>query len=271
MDRWPKRPDRHSLGRRQRRADAGAREGTDRSAAGRDPRQHYSGDRCAPAGTRTIPIVFVIVADPVGSRVRCKPAAPGRQYHRLQLMKKHQWQANGWSCSRRSRPPSTRVAIIFNPDTAPAVDPITCLHSRPLPRSLRVEPIVRPFSSDAEIERAITALGREPGGGLVVMTDGFVLRTSGANYISGGTETACQRSIGPTFAGRRFTRIWTGPSSIYRRAGPYIDRILRGAKPADLPVAAAGQFHLVLNTKTAKSLGLTVPPSILLRADEVIE
>jgi len=163
-----------------------------------------------------------------------------------------------------------RAAIMFNPDTAPASAYMPSFETAA--RSLKVEPMMAPVRSDAEIETAITALGREPGGGLVVMPDGFITPHR-APIIS----AASRNNVPAVYASSVFVRDGGLLSydidrvDNFRRAATYVDRILRGAKPGDLPVQFPTKFEMVVNLKTAKALGLTVPPSILLRATEVIE
>jgi putative ABC transport system substrate-binding protein len=126
--------------------------------------------------------------------------------------------------------------------------------------------------SGAEIETVITLLGREPGGGLVMMPEAFVL-VDRSRIIS----LAAQNNVPAVYYGTSFARdgglLSYGPDNraLYRRSAAHVDRILRGAKPADLPVQLPVKFEMTVNLKTAKALGLTVPQSILLRADEVIE
>jgi putative ABC transport system substrate-binding protein len=125
---------------------------------------------------------------------------------------------------------------------------------------------------DVEIETAIIALGREPGGGLVVMPDGFTTPHR-APIIS----AAARHNVPAVYSGSEFARdgglfsYGVDLVDISRRAATYVDRILRGAKPAELPVQLPTKYEMTLNLKTAKALGLAVPPSILLRANEVIE
>jgi putative ABC transport system substrate-binding protein len=139
-------------------------------------------------------------------------------------------------------------------------------------RSLKVEPIIAHVHSDAEIETAIIALGREPGGGLVVVPDGSI-----AGHIAPIILAAARSNVPAVFWPSDFAKegglLSYGPDRVdpYRRAVSYVDRILRAAKPAELPVQLPTKFEMVVNLKTAKALGLAVPPSILLRADEVIE
>ena len=139
-------------------------------------------------------------------------------------------------------------------------------------RSLKVEPITAAVHDDVEIETAITALGREPGGGLVVTTDNFVVAHRAPIILA-----AARNNVPALYIASDFVRdgglLSYGPvqADNFRRAATYVDRILRGAKPGDLPVQFPTKFEMVVNLKTAKALGLTVPPSIMLRADEVIE
>jgi putative ABC transport system substrate-binding protein len=159
---------------------------------------------------------------------------------------------------------------MFNPDTSPA--PSFMPSFQTAARSLKVVPIVAPVHSDAEIETAIVALGREPGGGLVIPPDAFTF-THRAPIISVVArnnvpavypDSVFARDGGLLSYGVDFVDLW-------RRAASYVDRILRGAKPAELPVQLPTKFEMVVNLKSAKALGLAVPPSILLRADEQIE
>jgi len=139
-------------------------------------------------------------------------------------------------------------------------------------RSLKVEAITAPVHDDVETETAIIALGREPGGGLVVMSDVFALAHR-ASIILAAARNNVPAVYNSSFPAREGGLLSYGidPVDISRRAAAYVDRILRGAKPAELPVQLPTKFEMVLNLKTAKALGLAVPPSILLRATEVIE
>ena len=139
-------------------------------------------------------------------------------------------------------------------------------------RSLKVAPITAPVHSDVEIETAITALGREPGGGLVVLPDVFttvhrvpiILAAARNNLPAVYWQSPFARDGGLLSYGPDLVDAW-------RRAASYVDRILRGEKPGDLPVQFPTKFEMVVNRKTATALGLAIPPSIMLRADEVIE
>jgi putative ABC transport system substrate-binding protein len=139
-------------------------------------------------------------------------------------------------------------------------------------RSLKVELIMTPVHSDAEIETASIALGREPGGGLVVPGDAFTV-VHRASIIA----AAARNNVPAVYFGTSFARegglLSYGIDGIdsFRRPATYVDRILRGEKPGDLPVQFPTKFEMIVNRKTATALGLAIPPSILLRADEVIE
>ena len=159
---------------------------------------------------------------------------------------------------------------MFNPDTAPVSTYMPSFDTAA--RSLKVAPIIAPVHSDVEIEMVIIALGREPGGGLVVMPDIFTTVHRAPIILA-----AARNNVPAVYSVSAFARdggllsYGVDQVDIFRRAASYVDRILRGAKPADLPVQLPTKFEMVVNLKTAKALGLTVPPSILLRADEVIE
>jgi putative ABC transport system substrate-binding protein len=139
-------------------------------------------------------------------------------------------------------------------------------------RSLKIMPITAPVRSDVEIETAIIALGREPGGGLVVLGDAFAI-THRASIISAAARNNVPSVYGASYFARDGGLLSYGndPDDPFRRAATYVDRILRGEKPGDLPVQFPTKVELVINLKTAKALGLTVPPPLLTRADEVIE
>jgi putative ABC transport system substrate-binding protein len=167
-------------------------------------------------------------------------------------------------------PELKRAAIMFNPDTTPVSIFMPSLETAA--RSLKVKPITAPVHSDVEIETAINAIGREPGGGLVVMPDTFMNAHRAAIIAAAARNNVPAVYNFSTFA-RDGGLLSYGPDQVdlYRRAASYVDRILRGEKPGDLPVQFPTKFEMVLNRKTAKALGLAIPPSIMLRADEVIE
>jgi putative ABC transport system substrate-binding protein len=163
-----------------------------------------------------------------------------------------------------------RAAIMFNPDAALVSTYMPSFETAA--RSLKVAPIIAPVHSDVEIETAITALGREPGGGLVVIPDAFTTVHRAPLVLA-----AARNNVPAVYAISDFVRdgglLSYGVDYVdtFRRAASYVDRILRGEKPSELPVQLPTKFEMVMNLKTPKALGLAVPPSILLRADEVIE
>jgi putative ABC transport system substrate-binding protein len=164
-----------------------------------------------------------------------------------------------------------RVAIMFNPDL-PAIS-LFLPSFETAARSLDVVPTIAPVRSDAEIETAIIALGQEePAGGLVVIPDAFT-SVHHAPIISAAARNNVP-AVYPSSAWAReggLLSYGTGQVDIWRRAASYVDRILRGAKPADLPVQFPTKFEMAVNLKTARALGLTIPPNLLAIADEVIE
>jgi putative ABC transport system substrate-binding protein len=139
-------------------------------------------------------------------------------------------------------------------------------------RSLKVEAITAPVHDEVEIETAIIALGREPGGGLVVMPEVFM-----TVHRAPITSAAARNNVPSVYYLSDFARyrglVSYGPDVVdtFRRAATYVDLILRGAKPAELPIQMPTKFEMVVNLRTAKALGLTVPPGLLAVADEVIE
>ena len=159
---------------------------------------------------------------------------------------------------------------MFNPDTAPVSSFVPSFETAA--RSLKVVATIAPVHNDVEIETAIMTLGREPGAGLVVPANAFSVAHR-ASIIS----TAARNNVPAVYTLSAFARegglLSYGVDLMdqWRRAATYVDRILRGAKPGDLPVQLPVKYEMVLNLKTAKALGLAVPPSILLRATEVIE
>jgi putative ABC transport system substrate-binding protein len=163
-----------------------------------------------------------------------------------------------------------RAAIMFNPETAPISTYLPSLETAA--RSLNVVPIIAPVHSDVEIETAITALGREPRGGLVVMPDTFNTAHRAA-IISAAARNNVPAVYYQSYFARDGGLLSYGPDlvDIWRRAATYVDRILHGAKPAELPVQFPTKFEMAVNLKTATALGLALPPSIMLRADERIE
>jgi putative ABC transport system substrate-binding protein len=219
--------------------------------------------------TRTIPIVFVGVSDPVASGIVARLNQPSGNITGFAI-----WEATlggKWlELLSEIAPGLKRAAITFNPDTAPVSVYMPSLETAA--RSLKIEAITAPVHSDVEIETAIIALGREPAGSLVVAPNAF-MTAHRASIIS----AAARNNVPAVYPSSAFARdgglLSYGPDPVdtFGRAATYVDRILRGEKPGDLPVQFPTKFEMVLNLKTAKALGLAVPRSILLRATEVIE
>jgi len=165
-----------------------------------------------------------------------------------------------------------RVAAIFNPDAAPGGGLYVLPAFEAAARSLKLTSLAARIHSEGDIETVIAQLGREPRGGLVVPPDTF-LESHRAHIIL----SAERNRVPAVYADAVWTRegglLSYGPAraDIFRRSASYVSRILRGEKPAGLPVQLPTKFEMAVNAKTAKALGLTVPQSILLRADEVIE
>jgi putative tryptophan/tyrosine transport system substrate-binding protein len=221
--------------------------------------------------TRTIPIVFAGVSDPVGFGFVASVPRPGGNI--TGFINHEQSMGGKWlQLLTEIALGVKRVAAMFNPDTAPYVASYYLASFEAAARSLKVEPITAPVYSDAQIETVITSLGREPRGGLVVMPDGFmqvhrasiILLAVRNNVPAVSSQVIPAKDGGLISYGAEFR-------DIFRRAAPYVDRILRGAMPAELPVQLPTKFKMAINLKTAKALGLTVPQSILLSADEVVE
>jgi putative ABC transport system substrate-binding protein len=220
--------------------------------------------------TRTIPIVFANVADPVASGIVARldrPSGNVTGFATLEATLGGKW----LELLSEIEPGLKRTAIMFNPDF-PAVS--TFMPSfETAARSLKIEPIIAPVHSDVEIETAIIALGRQPGGGLVVIPDGGFTTAHRAPIISAAARNNVPAVYGLSESVRDGGLLSYGADvvDIFRRAAFYVDRILRGEKLGDLPVQFPTKFEMAVNLKTAKALGLAVPPSILLRATEVIE
>jgi ABC-type uncharacterized transport system substrate-binding protein len=221
--------------------------------------------------TRTIPIVFVIVSDPVGAGFVAGLPRPGGNI--TGFINVEAGMGGKWlEMLKEIAPRINRAALMFNPDTAPGGGTYFLRSFEAAAQSLAVEPIIIRVRSDAEIEAGVASLGREKAG-LVVMTDAFmgnhqatVISATARNNVPaiGADLQSFAKEGGLLSYGANFP-------DIFRRAAPYVDRILRGANPADLPVQSPTKFELIINLRTAKALGLDVPPTLLARADEVIE
>jgi putative ABC transport system substrate-binding protein len=219
--------------------------------------------------TRTIPIVFVTGGDPVAGGLVPRLNQPGGNvtgFANLEASLGGKW----LELLSEIAPGLKRAAIMFNPDTN--------LVSTWMPsfataaRSLKVVLIPAPVHSDVEIDTAIIALGREPGGGVFVFGDPFMTAHRALVIAAAARNNVPAVSYFSAFA-RDGGLLSYGPDEVdpFRRVASYVDRILRGEKPGDLPVQFPTKFEMAVNLKTAKALGLAIPPSIMLRATEVIE
>jgi putative ABC transport system substrate-binding protein len=221
--------------------------------------------------TRKIPIVFVIVSDPVGSGFVETLSHPGGNvtgFVNLESSLVEKWV----ELLKEIAPQVTRAAMMFNPETAPYAG----YYMRPFEaaaRSSGMEPIGAPVRDDADIERVIARLGRaDPKGGLIIMTDIYTTtRREPINRFAARYRVPAINSTPTTTREGGLITYGVDTFDLFRRAASYVDRVLKGAKPADLPVQVPTKFVMVVNVKTATALGLTVPPALLVRADEVIE
>jgi putative ABC transport system substrate-binding protein len=222
-----------------------------------------------PPGTR-VPIVFVQVTDPIGSGFVPNLVRPGGYltgFTSFEFTIGSKW----LEALKHVAPAVQRVALIFNPDTAPFA-PLFWKPVQEAAPSFDVEPMQVSVRGAAEIKDAIETFAREANGGLMVLPD-----VSAANYRDLIIALAARHRLPAVYPYRYFAAsggllsYGIDLADVYRRAASYVDRILKGAVPGDLPVQAPAKFELVINLKTANALGLTVPPLWLGRADEVIE
>jgi putative ABC transport system substrate-binding protein len=219
--------------------------------------------------TRTIPVVFANLTDPVASGIVPRLDRPGGNV--TGFASDEATLGGKWlELLSEIAPGLKRAAMMFNPDLGAALLYMPSLEAAA--RSLKVVLIMAPVRSDAEIETALIDLGREPGGGLFVPGDAFTTLHR-APLIS----AAARNNVPAVYAGSEFVRdggllSYDADSvDLFRRAATYVDRILRGAKPGDLPVQFPTKYELAINLKTAKALGLTIPAILQATADEVIE
>jgi putative ABC transport system substrate-binding protein len=221
--------------------------------------------------TCSIPIVFAVVADPIGAGFAAGLPRPGGNvtgFTTTEASTAGKW----FTLLKEIAPRIERAAIMFNPDTAAGGGNYYLGSFETAARSRAVEPIALPVRSAAEIEAAINSLGHEKAG-LVTMDDSF-MAAHRLMIISSTANNRVPAMLGTLPNAAKEGALMTyGPSyaDMFGRAAGYVDRILRGAKPADLPIQLPNKFDLVINLKTAKALNLEVPPSLLALADETIE
>ena len=219
--------------------------------------------------TRTIPIVFTLVPDPVGSGFVESLAEPGANATGL-MQFEYSLSAKWPELLKEIAPNVKRVAVIWDPTIPSGIGQFAVIQS--VAPSIGID--VRPINANGDIERVIAGFARVPNGGLVVTASAVTATATRRELIT----TLAARYKLPAIAPFKFFVTGGGLMSYgadfveqYRRAADYVDRILKGDKPADLPVQAPNKYELAINLKTAKALGLTVPPTLFARADEVIE
>ena len=220
--------------------------------------------------TKTIPIVFAGVSDPIGSGLAANLAHPGGNITGFMASDPAGTLGGKWvELLKQIAPRTVRVELLFNPATAVPLQ-FTLPSIQAAAFSFAVQVNAAPVHAKDEIEGVIAAQTRDPGGGLIVMPD--VSNDVNRELI---IELAARYSVPAIY----FNRFFSGGlisygdirSEQFRLAAGYIDRILKGEKPADLPLQVPTKFELIINLKTAKALGLTIPDKLLAIADEVIE
>jgi putative ABC transport system substrate-binding protein len=217
--------------------------------------------------TQTIPIVFVAISDPVDTGLVQSLAHPGGNitgFVNLEASLAAKWLELLKEVALRL----TRVAVMFNPQTAPFARHYFAPLEK-LAASLDVKIISAPVQSEPDIENVIMGLGREPDSGLILMNDIFLFVHR--KLINSLTTSNKVPAIFFLKTEDGLISYGVNNADLFEKAAGYIDRILRGTKPAELPVQVPTKYVLVINLKTAKALGLDVPPMLLARADEVIE
>ena len=219
--------------------------------------------------TSITPIVFALLNDPVGLGFVSSLPRPGGNLTGFVEIEGEM--IGKWlEIIKKVAPSVTRAAAMYHPDTAPYAKYFLGPFESAA-KALAVEPIVAPVHDDAEIEKAINSLGWEQSA-LVVLPDAF-MTTHRATVIAAATRNHVPTIYDNPFFPRDGGLLSYGPNflAMFRGAAAYVDRVLKGEKTTDLPVQAPTRFDLVINLKTAKALGLTVPPTVLALADEVIE
>jgi putative ABC transport system substrate-binding protein len=222
--------------------------------------------------TQTIPVVFASVSDPIGAgfiQSLTRPGGNATGFVNIEASLGGKWV----EVLKEVVPGISRAAMMFNPKTSPQ----TGYYRQSLEAaaaSLAVQIVAAPVSNHDEIQKVMADLGQHSDAGLIVVSDVFTAARSQRDLI---TSSAVHHRIPVVYFIALFVRAGgllsygVDHPDLQRRAATYVDRILKGAKPQDLPVQLPTKFELVINLKTAKTMGLDVPPSLLARADEVIE
>jgi putative tryptophan/tyrosine transport system substrate-binding protein len=222
--------------------------------------------------TKTVPVVFVMVSDPVAQGFVASVAKPGGNLTGFSM---YEYSIGGkWvDLLKAAAPGLARVAVMFNPETSPQSKFFMRSVETAAP-SLGVQAIAVPVRATADIEPALANFARQPNGGLILPTDTFIrLRQKLIADLAVRHRLPAIGTEGD-FAndgGLMYYSVSNNLPDQMRQAAGYVDRILKGAKPGDLPIQRADKFKLIINLKTAKALGLTLPIDLLGLADEVIE
>jgi ABC-type uncharacterized transport system substrate-binding protein len=220
--------------------------------------------------TRTIPIVFIDIADPVGLGFVASLARPGGNITGFSAYDAPM--AGKWlQMLTQITPPVAQIAVLYNPDTTPYAGLMLEAIEAAAP-SLAVTARAAPIHDEAEIETTMTALARDGHGGLLILPEQFT-----TVHRAAIVSLAARYRVPAVYSFPFFAAIGglmsygLDQADLFRRAAGYVDRIFMGAKPGDLPVQAPTKFETALNLKTAKALGVTIAPSLVATADEVIE
>jgi putative ABC transport system substrate-binding protein len=221
--------------------------------------------------TRNIPIVFASVSDPVGDGIVASFARPGGNvtgFTNVEASMGGKW----LEILKELSPAVARVGFLFNPATSPGGGSYFLRPFEAAAPLFNVQPISTPVEDVVDIERAVAPLAVGANGGMIVNSDVFTTRHRAAIIAAAARHRVPAIYPFAYFAADGGLAAYgTDVRDLWRRAASYIDRILRGEKPADLPVQAPTKFELVINLKTAKALSLNIPATLLARADEVIE
>jgi putative tryptophan/tyrosine transport system substrate-binding protein len=221
--------------------------------------------------TRNIPIVFASVSDPIGDGIVASFARPGGNvtgFTNVEASMGGKW----LEILKELSPAVARVGFLFNPATSPGGGSYFLRPFEAAAPLFNVQPISTPVEDVVDIERAVAPLAVGANGGLIVNSDVFTTRHRAAIIAAAARHRVPAIYPFAYFAADGGLAAYgTDVRDLWRRAASYIDRILRGEKPADLPVQAPTKFELVINLKTAKALSLNIPAMLLARADEVIE
>jgi putative tryptophan/tyrosine transport system substrate-binding protein len=220
--------------------------------------------------TSTLPIIFVSVSDPVGGGLAVSLARPGGNATGVATAHEDAYAGKSLELLKEAVPSAERVTVLYNPANPYNLRVLREVEGAAPKLTVRTEAVQA--QTPDQLERALGAIGRSRPHALLVVTDPFLFARR-AQIVTAAVEQRLPAIFGfkeHVTAGGLMSYGASNPD-MYRAAARYIDKILKGAKPADLPIEQPTKFELVINLKTAKALGLTIPPSLLARADQVIE